>query len=321
MLSDVKEQDEAVLFLRRVVEGRFTDPLLLVGEEGTGRRYSAVQAIKEVFCQRDREADCPCGGCLQIDRGCHPDLTLVATPDDEWIKVDTIRDVIELAWTGPTVAPRRFFLIDGADRMTNEAANALLKTLEEPPALSHFILLTESYQRVIPTIRSRCGRISYRPLPDSFVLSVLHRFAEDPGKAFVYARMGEGSVGRSVSYLGAGRLALRDRVLAILQLALNGDVPSLFSTIDSIAPDLPLALRFLDQVLHDLFIVTTSPDRMINMDQRENVQRLLKRAKLTVWTRLGEGARSVREQHRRSKGSINLSFHVKELFANTFSVA
>lgn len=317
MLDDVKAQDEAVIFLRRLVEDRFTDPLLLVGEEGTGRRFSAIQAIKEIFCQLDRQPKCPCGGCLQLDKGCHPDLLFLAPPSDKWIGVDTIREMIELAWEAPTLASRRFVMIDGADRMTPEASNALLKTLEEPPPLARFILIAESYQRVIPTIRSRCGKISYRPLPDSFVLSVLQRFEKDPGKASIYARMGEGSVGRSVSYLGAGRLALRDRVLGLLQLALVGDIPRLFSEIDSIGTDLPLALRLVEHLLHDLLMVTTAPDRMINLDQRETVQKLRGGAQLSVWTKLGEGVREVRERFRRTR--INLSFHVKALFADTFS--
>ncbi len=318
MLSDVKGQDEAVLFLRRLVEGKFNDPYLLVGEEGTGRRYSAVQAIKEVFCQRDRESECFCAGCVQIDRGCHPDLTTISTPSDKWIGVDTIREMIDLAWKAPTLAQRRFILIDGTDRLTNEAGNALLKTLEEPPPPTRFLLLTESYQRVIPTIRSRCGKISYRPLPDSFVLSVLSRFEKDVGKASIYARMGEGSVGRSLSYLGAGRLALRDRVLGILQLALKGDIPSLFSSFDDLKDDLPLALRFVEHVLHDLLVVTIDPSRMINLDQRETVERLRGGAKLSVWTKLGQGVRATREKYRWTR--INLSFHVKALFADTFVV-
>jgi DNA polymerase-3 subunit delta' len=316
VLTDVKHQDDAVLFLRRLVDGRFNDPFLLVGEEGTGRRFSAIQAIKEIFCQLDREPGCPCAGCLQVDLGCHPDLTTISTPDDKWIRVETIRDMIELAWVSPTVASRRFVIIDGVDRMTNEAANALLKTLEEPPQSTRFILLSESYQRVIPTIRSRCGKISYRPLPDSFVLSVIQRFENDPDKASIYARMGEGSVGRAISYLGGGRLALRDRVLVVLQLALDRDVPSLFSTIDSISTDLPLALRFVEHLLYDLLIVATFPDRMINLDQREAVRKLREAAKLSVWAKLGGEVRRIRERYRSTR--INLSFHVKTLFAETF---
>jgi DNA polymerase-3 subunit delta' len=318
MLSDVKGQDEAVLFLRRVVEGKFSDPILLVGEEGVGRRYSAIQTIKEVACQLDREPNCPCGSCLQIEKDCHPDLLLIAPPSDKSIGVDTIREMLDLAWESPKLSRLRFMVIDGADRLTNEAANALLKTLEEPPPATRFILITESYHRVMPTIRSRCGKISYRPLPDGLVLSVLSRFEKDPGKASIYTRMGEGSVGRSLSYMGAGRLALRDRVLGILQLALAKDIPRLFSSIDDLKDELPVALRFVEHALHDIFMVTTDPTRMINLDQRETMQRIRDGAKLALWVKFGDGVRGIRERYRRTR--INLSFHVKALFADTFTV-
>ena len=291
MLSDVKHQDEAVRFLRSLVEGRFNDPLLLVGEEGTGRRFSALQAVKEVFCQEGRAPDCSCPDCFKVDKSCHPDLTLVSASEDKWIKVETVRETLARSWDAPVVARCRFILIDGVDRMTPEGGNALLKVLEEPPPACRFILLAESYQRVIPTVRSRCGKISYQPLPDGFVRELLSQFEKDEVKAFVYARMGEGSVGRSVSYLGAGRLALRDRVLGLVQLALDGDIPSLFSTIDSIGSDLPLALRFVEHLLHDILLVSTNPDRMINLDQKETVQKLSGRAKLSDWVKLGAGAR------------------------------
>ena len=316
MLSDVEGQVEAVRILRRVVDGHLRDPLLLVGEEGVGRRFSTVQAIKEIYCQGERQSTCGCCDCTQINQGFHPDLTIIETAEDKPIKVDTIRETIQLAWKRPTTAPKRFILLDGADRMTSEAANAFLKTLEEPPPTTRFILLTESYQRVIPTIRSRCGKVSYRPLPDSFVLSVLQRFEPDHVKASIYARMGEGSVGRSVSYWGAGQLALRDRVFALLQQALAGDLPGLFSAVDAIGANLPLALRFVEQLLHDLLMVSTAPDRLINLDLQEEAQRVRNGAPLLVWTRLGQGAREIREKYRWTR--INLAFHVKALFAEVF---
>ncbi len=318
MLSDVKGQDEAVRFLHSLVEGRFTDPLLLLGDEGVGRRFSAIQAIKEVYCLADRESDCGCSACVQVERGVHPDLTVLTSTETTPIKVDTIRELVVTAWRAPTASSHRFLIIDGADRMTPEAANALLKTLEEPPTSARFILLAESQQLVLPTIRSRCGKVAYRPLPDSFVLSVLQRFEPDPGKASIYARMGEGSVGRSLSYSGAGKLGLRDRVFGLLRLALDGDIPGVFSAIDGIGKDLPLGLRFVEHLLHDLLMVSTDPTRLINTDLQEEIQRVGAKARLPVWIKFGEGVRTVRERQRRTP--INLPFHVKALFADTFLV-
>jgi DNA polymerase-3 subunit delta' len=298
-----------------MIEDRFTDPLLLCGEEGVGRRFSALEAVKEVFCQRGRKSGCECPGCLQVREGCHPDLTVILAGADK-IKVDTIREAIDLSWIAPTVAPRRFIVIDGADRMTPEAANALLKTLEEPPPLARFLLLCESYHRVIPTIRSRCGKISYRPLADDLVLSVLPQGARGDGKASIYARMGEGSVGRSATYLGTGKLSLRDQVFSLVQSALDRDIAGVFSKIDTIGADLPLALRFIDHLLHDILMAPYDANRMINLDRKEDVLKLSSGAGLLAWVKLGEGARSVWEVYRDTR--INLAFHVKALFADTF---
>jgi hypothetical protein len=200
-----------------------------------------------------------------------------------------------------------------------DSANVLLKVLEEPPPLARFILLAETLSSVLPTVRSRCGKISYKPLPDGFVVSVLKRFFEDLDNVSIYSRMGEGSVGRSLSYMGAGRMALRNRVLEVLQLALKGDLPSVFSTIDAMGQDLPLALRFIGQLLHDLLMVAVTPDRMINLDRLESVRNLRSDRKdlSEWWVKLSKGLREVVERHRRSP--IILSFHVKAVFAETFT--
>ena len=319
MLTDVKHQDQAIPFLRSMVENRFTDPLLLVGEEGVGRRFSALQAIKEVVCRLDRKSECPCSGCYQVDHGCHPDLLTITGSDDSRIKVETLRAMLDLVWESPTVARNRFILVDGVDKMSVEdSANVLLKLLEEPPPLARFILLAESLSSVLPTVQSRCGKITYRPLPDSFVVSVLNRFSKGLDNVSIYSRMGEGSVGRALSYAGAGRIALRDRVLEVLQRALKGDIPVVFSTIDTMGQDLPLALRFMGQLLHDLLMVEVTPDRMINLDRIEPVRNLRNVKKDLSWCfQLGSGLKAVLDLHRRT--SILLSFHLKALFAETFA--
>lgn len=317
MLADVQGQEEGVRFLRRVVEQKLTSPLLLLGDEGTGRRFSVIQAVKELFCSGTKEKGCPCVDCTQIDQGMHPDFTVLSVPDDKDIGVDAVREIVANADNSPMMAPLRCVLIDGADRMTTAAANALLKTLEEPPQSLRFFLLAEAYDRVIPTIRSRSGKIPYRPLPEDFVLSVLQRHEPDHAKALVYARMGEGSIGRAVRYWSAGRLGLRDRVVSLLQLALAGDTASFFPSIDAFSQDLSLALRFLDQVLHDVLMVTHVPDHLIHQDLADDLGRLAGSRPVGTWIKLANGVKAVRDLHRVTR--INLAFHVKTLFAKTFA--
>lgn len=316
MLSDVRGQDGALPFLRRIADRDFSCPLILEGEEGTGRRFAAIQAVKEVFCSGDRTSQCKCFDCKQIDLGTHPDLTIIVPEGERDIGVDAIRQVVSDAQTYPSVAPLRFFIIDGADRFTIGAENAILKTLEEPPSMSRFILLAENYKAVIPTIRSRCGRVTFRRLSDELVVSMLSQHEPDAAKALVHARIADGSIGRAIRNWGAGRLHLRDQVLSLLELGLVGDLSSLFSRIDSLGQGLLSSLTFLDHLLHDLLVMPHDRSRIINLDVVERLEAIRAGIAPAAVTKLVTGLRLIRARAYASK--INVAFHLKTQFVDTF---
>ncbi len=316
VLDEVREQPEGVRFLRRVIDGKLTSPLLLVGDEGTGRRYSVLQATREIFCVGTKAAGCRCFNCAQIDQDIHPDLKTVVPKNGE-VLVDMIREVLESSESFPSIAPFKVFIIDGADRMNKSAANAILKTLEEPPPTTRFFLLAESLAKVIPTIQSRCGIVRYRPLSDPFIVSVLQRSGDDCTKPLIIARMSEGSVGRAVQYMGAGRLGFRDKVLSFLRLALEKNVPGLFSSIDAVEKELPLVLRFLEQLAHDILMVRIAPSRVIHEDLRDELGRMRDKRAEETWH---EFLNSVHKLRERIRTRVRLPFQVKNLFAQAFWV-
>jgi DNA polymerase-3 subunit delta' len=314
MLDEVREQDEGVYFLRRVVEGKYTSPIMLLGDEGVGRRYSVLQAAQEMFCSDERASRCSCANCYQLAEGIHPDL-MVVTPDNGEVKVAAIRDLVVSARSYPTTAPVKVFCIDGADKMTLASANALLKTLEEPPPSARFFLLAETASKVIPTIRSRCGLVQYRRLSTEFIKSVLRKSDDDDERVSVIARMSEGSLGLAVNYLGSGRLALRDKVLNLLRLSFDENLSSLFSSIDGIEKELPLALKFLEQLVHDVILVRDHSSGVIHMDVAEDIGKMQERGTQVNWHRMLDDVRDLRE---RIRTRIFLPFHVKHLFIQTF---
>ena len=318
MLDEVRDQPEGVRFLRRVVEGHLTSPLLLVGDEGVGRRFSVTQAVLEMFCTGTHCSGCGCVDCVQVGQGIHPDLTVLAPEGDREIGVDAVRDLIETATVFPMVAPYRILVVDGADRLTMAAANALLKTLEEPPPSARFFLLAESLGRVIPTIRSRCGVVSYHALSEAMVLSVLGQFEDDPAKALVYARLGEGSIGRATRYWGSGRLMLRDKTFSLIRLALERDVASLFSAVDAMDKELVQVLVFLRYLTHDLLMVTTDPTRVLNTDLVEDLVQMQARRPPSVWHQLNTVVGQLREQTRSTR--LALAFHIKTRLVETLAV-
>ncbi len=316
MLDEVREQPEAVLFLRRVVDRTLSSPLLLIGDDGVGRRLSVTQTAKTIFCTGIRNKDCECLHCVQIRAKVHPDLTYITPEEDKDIGVEIARDLSRAVLTYPTVGPLRIVMIDGADRMTVPAANALLKVLEEPPAHVRFFLLAESYLRVIPTIRSRCGRVSYRSLPEAFIVSELQRFEDDRTKALVYARLSEGSVGRALRFWGSGKLEFRNKTFSLLGYATNKDLPGLFASLDMLDKELGLCLSFLDHLLHDILMVRVDPTRMINGDIFSEIDAVSQRISPASCRRMIEGIRSIRGVSRNS--GVAQLFHVKSLFAQTF---
>lgn len=313
MLSTVQGQTEGVRFLRRVVEGHVTTPLLLVGAKGTGRRFSVIEAAKEAFSQGDPESI----HCVQIAKGIHPDLVVVQPEDGKAIGVDAARAVVEQARSFPSMVPFRYVVIDGVDNMTIAAANVLLKTLEEQPPTTRFFLLAETASAVLPTIRSRCGVVRYRPLPEKLIVEFLREHTDDDAKALVCCRLAEGSVGRAYQYLASGRLSLRNKVLSLLRIGLTRDVSSLFSAIDEIESDLDRGLHFLDHLLRDLLMLPHAPSHLTNVDIVDQLSGL--RAQIGE-ARLDALLRGIRQVRDRSVAKIILPFHVKACFLAAFSI-
>jgi DNA polymerase-3 subunit delta' len=323
LLSKVREQDEAVAFLTKVVEGKLTSPLLLVGDEGVGRRFSAIEAIKDAFSDGDPNSNF----CLQVDQRMHPDFTLVTPEGDKELGVEAVREVIATAYDYPLFSKRKFFVVDGVDRMTSAAANAFLKTLEEPPERTQFLLLAETVDHVLPTIRSRCGKVRYKRLSETFIVEALKDFVSDPLMAAVYARLAEGSLGRAFQYFGSSRINLRNKVFSWLKIGLTGDLSSLFSAIDGLKQetsskksdyekDLKLGLRFLEHLLYDLSMLPHDPSLLVNLDLADELGLVGKQLKLERVRALQQSVRTVQSRSRATH--IQYASHVKAALGSVF---
>lgn len=287
-------------------------PLLLVGVEGVGKRYSVVQAVKEHYSKGDPNHP----ALLQLDKGVHPDFHLVNAEAGKDIGVDAIRGVLGKALDMPMVAPVRYIVIDGADKLTPAAANAFLKTLEEPPDTTQFILLAESDRRVMSTIRSRCGLVRYRPLSPELIATFLRDFETDSQRSLLYARLSDGSIGRALYYAASGRLKLRDIAVDLITVGVKGDLSRMFAIVDDLKDDLALCIRFMRHVIYDLALLPHDTTRMINVDMVEKLIALETRVGPSRVQRLHVG---IKDLELRSESKINLHFHVKSYLASVFS--
>lgn len=207
---------------KQLQSGRLPHSLLFAGPEGVGKRMLALFLAKAVNCQRTGGIDfCgECTNCRKIDAGAHPDLREIE-PDGQFIKIDQTRELSREVFFTPFEARRRFFLINQAERLKIEAANSLLKTLEEPPGTSHLILMSTRPEELLNTIRSRCQMYRFCPLPPSVTERLLREKSDvSPEQLPLLARLCEGSVGRALSLDLDQYLEQRDEMLLLLSYCL-----------------------------------------------------------------------------------------------------
>ena len=180
--------------------------LLLVGMAGVGKRTLARSLAAAWLCPQ-RTPDGHCGACPVCqkwsDAGEHPDLR-VLRPDPDQIKIDAVRGARQWAAFAPTVAPVRFILLEEAHLLNPAAANALLKTLEEPPPRYHFLLTALASDLLLQTILSRCRIVRLGALPTAQVAAYLQaRYSLPEATVQAIAAFSDGALGRAVRWAEA----------------------------------------------------------------------------------------------------------------------
>ncbi|WAA09503.1 DNA polymerase III subunit delta' [Fervidibacillus albus] len=161
-----------------LAKGRVSHAYLFEGLKGTGKREIAKFFAKSLFCNRPIDGYIPCDDCIQcqrIESNNHPDVHVIE-PDGASIKKEQIIQLQQEFSKKGMESNRKFYMIVDADKMTDRAANSLLKFLEEPNELTTAILITEQVQKILPTIYSRCQHVSFSPLPKKeMVLQLVER--------------------------------------------------------------------------------------------------------------------------------------------------
>ena len=188
--------------------------LLFSGPGGVGKRTIALELVKNLFCEKQNGCGM-CRGCRHLAGGIHPDFTLL--PGAASIKIDELRAIRKEVYEPPYEAPVRVILIDNAEFMTREAANALLKTLEEPPPSNVFILVTSREQEIPVTVRSRCMRIGFGPLTTDMVRTYFQDILrmESP-RAEVLASLSNGSISSGLFWMDEENFRMRERIARLV---------------------------------------------------------------------------------------------------------
>jgi DNA polymerase-3 subunit delta' len=234
---------------------RLPGALLLCGPEGVGKKALALATARALLCHAGAGEACgACPACHRSAKGLHPDLFLLE-PEGTSIKIERVRDLVREIGGRPFEGRARAFVVDDAHLLTEQAQNALLKSLEEPPATSHVMLVTAAPQALLTTIRSRCQVVRLGGLPASLLEAFLReRQGLEPAEAHLRASLADGSLAAALSFESGAYRALRDELIALLErLPRLGPIERMEAA-ESLAGDEDLArtLTALRAVLRDV---------------------------------------------------------------------
>ena len=201
-IRDCAAGSDTLLALCRDFEsGRLAHATLLSGESGTGKRTLAHLLAQGLLCAGDGPK--PCGSCRECRRYAartHPDALFPApAPREKTIKVDALREMIDALSRHSLEGGTRVIVIENAERMTPQAQNCLLKTLEEAEAGTYFFLTADAETAILPTIRSRCRCVRMQPWPEKRIEQALIKRGIPSDRARTLARYCEGSLGRAIA--------------------------------------------------------------------------------------------------------------------------
>jgi DNA polymerase-3 subunit delta' len=257
---DLLGHEPAEATLRRLCErDRLPHALLLAGPRGIGKATLAFRLARFVFARSTGELSAglfgdaggeglwtppETGVFRRVVSGGHADLLTVERAYDprrrrlrSEIVVDDVREIASFLRLTPAEGGWRVVIVDGADAMNRNAANALLKILEEPPSRALLLLVAHSPGRLLPTIRSRCRRMALAPLAPVLVRQLLARYRPDLGEpeAEAVAALAGGSIGRALDLAGAGGLELYRSLLGLLDRDAGIDPLALHAFADRLA--------------------------------------------------------------------------------------
>ena len=300
--------------LTRLVSGRrVPNSLIFAGPDGIGKREFALRLARSFVCRDQACGTCsPClrSGNFQLPRtddkeafkrivfSEHADVGMIL-PYNRSILVDAIRELEREAYFRPYEAPSRVFLIDNADRMNDAAANALLKTLEEPAATAFISLVTSRPDSLLQTIRSRCQLIRFAPIATPEIAKFLRERGTEP--ADTLANCSNGSLGAAMSADAAAFTARRQEMFAVIKALLSqNSLAELMNRSEKLneAKNKDLFednLQVLSELVRDVWLLSLGGQNLTNADMSGELKNCIGSARPATFARWLEAIEELRQ--------------------------
>ena len=320
-------QENAVSTLTAFLSsGNIPHAIIFSGISGSGKKAAAKAFAMAANCRHSETTSAtgmlPCGRCracrtISTDR--HPDIHHLA-PAGKMIKVEQIRQLRDAIAMKPFEATTRMVIIDDAHVMNTPAANALLKSLEEPPPDTVFLLLTDQPGRMLPTVVSRCQVVRFTPLSAEVILNGLSAIDHlSPEDRELIARLAGGSM-RAAEIMAAPSWRQHRRMVLGLMASIDTLPPGLLLALaahlaDAAVPVLE-SMAIMETWIRDVLVADVFPNRLINVDLMEKIKYSAEHT--TAETTLHR-AQAIRQARRRLDGNANVKLTVEHLLLDMAS--
>lgn len=270
---------------KSLAQGRISHAYLFSGLAAVGKKTLASELAKALNCEKSdqiQDACEACPSCLKANHSNHPDIHLVAA-EGQFIRINAIREIQEQMKFKPLEGKRRVIIINDAEKMNDQAANALLKTLEEPSE-SNILILVSARPYVLPaTIISRCRQMRFDPLSNATVARFLvERLAMEKQKAQLLSLLSGGSPGRAIELNKENAEDYREEIFQALAMVNKKDPLSLVIFASFLAQDkkeIRQGLDVLNSCFRDalVFKETAKKEMLINQDKSRFIADLAQR--------------------------------------------
>jgi DNA polymerase-3 subunit delta' len=302
-------QDRQRNILKNAVKrGTVAHAYLFTGIPGIGKRSTAIAMAKALNCKTTTGDFCSsCTSCKKIEHTTHPDIHWIE-PEGDYIKIDQIRRMQEQISYTLYEGKHKVVILNKIERLNPQSSNCLLKTLEEPPPHTTLILLTSAPYQVLSTLRSRCQRLMFQPLPIELIAKLLQEKGGDENdKLNLIASLAGGSLGKAIQWMEAGALQEREELFEKINHLNKCFITEIFDLAASLGEDKAGLLKRLELLklwIRDLLIFKAT-DQSRYLINRDLVKKVTTLASQLSWSNLFKKAAIVDEVQSALLSNVN----------------
>jgi len=327
--NDIKGNEQIIKNFKSVIfNDKISHAYIIDAPKGLGKKLIANSFAKAVQCENSRNVNSEkevnscgyCTSCRTFDSGNHTDIIYVNSLKGKSIGVDEIREQIgkniELK---PYKYKYKIFIVNNADTMTVQAQNALLKTIEEPPEYGIFILISENYNKFLPTILSRCIIFKLKTLDFDTVFGyVKNNIDISDEEAFLYASYAQGNIGKALEMASSeGFIKIRNAVIDFINRFYEMDIIDIFSEVsvfEEYKEDMNTVMDILYLCYRDMIVLKCFSDSRKFIVQRDKERELKRNVKNFSLEQLFFGTKAISSAKARINQNANFQMTVENLF-------